>query len=381
MTFIKIEQPTMTAATMLSVRDLQKSFGELDILRDISFDIVRGDFLVLVGPSGCGKSTLLNCIAGLEDVTSGKIVIDGRDVTREIPAKRDLSMVFQSYALFPNLSVAENIAFGLDVRGVAKAEQARKTAEVANILKLDMLLDRRPAHLSGGQRQRVAMGRALVRNPKIFLFDEPLSNLDAKLRISMRTEIKRLHQKLGATMVYVTHDQIEAMTLATRILVMKDGQVQQAGSPADIYQRPANTFVAGFMGAPPMNLFAAEISTQGTGIRAEIARRDEAPVVFFDAAPPPALLGNGARRVIFGLRPEAFGIRPDHKGVLSEGIEVEIDVVENAGSDIYATLNLGGAEIVARLPADADVASGKRSMLYADMGNVSYFDPETGLRL
>jgi multiple sugar transport system ATP-binding protein len=371
----------MTNHPMLSVQNLQKSFGALDILKDISFEIFPGDFLVLVGPSGCGKSTLLGCIAGLEEVTSGQIWIDGRDVTRENPARRDLSMVFQSYALFPNMSVAENIAFGLDVRGVAKDVQTQKTAEVADILKIGALLNRKPANLSGGQRQRVAMGRALVRDPKIFLFDEPLSNLDAKLRVSMRTEIKRLHQKLGATMVYVTHDQIEAMTLATRILVMKDGEVQQAGTPADIYLRPANTFVAGFMGAPPMNLVPADIRAEGSALRIEVARRDDSPIVLFHRAPPAALLGGGTRRVLFGLRPEAFGIQQDPTRQATQAIEVEIDVVENAGSDIYATLTLGGADTVARLPADANVATGQRSVLYADLSRASFFDPETGIRL
>ncbi|MEC8295783.1 MAG: ABC transporter ATP-binding protein, partial [Pseudomonadota bacterium] len=241
-------------APILDINNLYKNYGSVEILKDINVSIEPGDFLVLVGPSGCGKSTLLNCIAGLEPITGGTLSIGGKDMTHVSPKDRDIAMVFQSYALYPTMSVAKNITFGMKVRGVDAATQAAKLQEVASQLQIEPLLNRRPGQLSGGQRQRVAMGRALVRDPKLFLFDEPLSNLDAKLRVEMRSEIKKLHQNLGATMVYVTHDQIEAMTLATKIVVLKGGVVQQIGTPAEIYNNPANLFVADFMGSPAMNL-------------------------------------------------------------------------------------------------------------------------------
>ncbi|NBR39539.1 MAG: ATP-binding cassette domain-containing protein, partial [Alphaproteobacteria bacterium] len=252
-------------APILELKSLSKRYGTLDILKDINVSIDAGEFLVLVGPSGCGKSTLLNCIAGLEPISGGSVVIDGRDMQNVSPKDRDIAMVFQSYALYPTMTVAKNIIFGMKVRGVDKALQQKKLDHVARQLQIDTLLDRRPSQLSGGQRQRVAMGRALVRDPKLFLFDEPLSNLDAKLRVEMRTEIKKLHQNLNASMVYVTHDQIEAMTLATKIVVMKGGVIQQIGTPAEIYSHPANLFVADFMGSPAMNLIPAKVRKNGKG--------------------------------------------------------------------------------------------------------------------
>src|ERR1700759_1195295 len=243
----------------LEITGLRKSFGPVEILKGVDISLEKGGFLVLVGPSGCGKSTLLNTIAGLETITSGEIRIGDRVVNDLHPSKRDIAMVFQSYALYPNMTVEQNMAFGMEMRGVPKAERDAAVADVAKTLQLDHLLKRRPGQLSGGQRQRVAMGRALVRQPRVFLFDEPLSNLDAKLRVDLRTEIKRLHQSTGTTIVYVTHDQIEAMTLATKIAVMKDGIVQQFGTPAEIYNNPANMFVADFMGSPAMNLLSGKI--------------------------------------------------------------------------------------------------------------------------
>src|SRR5690554_3134501 len=245
--------------SFLAIKNLYKSFGSLEILKDINLEIEEGGFLVLVGPSGCGKSTLLNTIAGLEPITSGEIEIAGNSVEGLHPSKRDIAMVFQSYALYPNMTVRGNIAFGMEIRKVPQAEREKAITEVADILQIGHLLDRKPSQLSGGQRQRVAMGRALVRNPQVFLFDEPLSNLDAKLRVDMRTEIKRLHQRMKTTIVYVTHDQIEAMTLATKIAVLKDGVLQQFGTPAEIYNNPANMFVADFMGSPAMNLLSARV--------------------------------------------------------------------------------------------------------------------------
>src|ERR1700732_1281316 len=289
----------------LEIKGLRKRYGALGVLKVIALPLDKGGFLVLIGPSGCGKSTLLSTIAGLETISAGEIRIEGQRINDLHPSKRDIAMVFQSYALYPNMTVAENIAFGMEMRGVAKPEREKAVAEVAKTLQLEHLLKRRPSQLSGGQRQRVAMGRALVREPRVFLFDEPLSNLDAKLRVDMRVEIKRLHQRTGATIVYVTHDQIEAMTLATRIAVLKDGELQQVGAPYEIYNSPANLFVADFMGSPSMNLLEGKVSKANGAASIVIDRAGSEPIVF---APPtsadPGGLADGAK-VIFGIRPEA----------------------------------------------------------------------------
>ncbi len=273
-----------------------------------------GEFLVLVGPSGCGKSTLLNMIAGLDTVSEGEIRIGGRRVNDLHPSERDIAMVFQSYALYPNMSVKENIAFGMEMRKVPKPEREQAVKEVSKTLQIDHLLDRRPAQLSGGQRQRVAMGRALVRKPRIFLFDEPLSNLDAQLRVDMRTEIKKLHQRLGATIVYVTHDQIEAMTLATRIAVMRAGELLQLGSPAEIYNRPANTFVAGFMGSPRMNLIPGTLKSEASGLHLEVAADGAVPARVVLPQVPEATRAYVGREITAGLRPEAISDKLDSGG-------------------------------------------------------------------
>src|ERR1700693_3579801 len=288
----------------LEIRSLRKRFGSLEILKGIDISLEQGGFLVLVGPSGCGKSTLLNTIAGLESISSGEILIGGQVVNDLHPSKRDIAMVFQSYALYPNMSVGENIAFGMEMRGVPKPEREKAVSTVAKTLQIEHLLGRRPSQLSGGQRQRVAMGRALVRQPRVFLFDEPLSNLDAKLRVDMRVEIKRLHQVTGTTIVYVTHDQIEAMTLATKIAVLKDGELQQVGTPHEVYNRPANLFVADFMGSPSMNLLEGRVLRSNGAASVVIEHAGADPIAF----PAPtsadvATLAEGAR-VIFGLRPE-----------------------------------------------------------------------------
>jgi multiple sugar transport system ATP-binding protein len=368
--------------SFLKITNLRKSYGSLEILKDINLEIEEGGFLVLVGPSGCGKSTLLNTIAGLEPITSGDIAINGRSVSGLHPSKRDIAMVFQSYALYPNMTVAGNIAFGMEIRGVPKAEREKAIKQVADMLQIGHLLDRKPSQLSGGQRQRVAMGRALVRDPQVFLFDEPLSNLDAKLRVDMRTEIKRLHSRMKTTIVYVTHDQIEAMTLATKIAVLKDGVLQQFGTPAEIYNNPANMFVADFMGSPAMNLLKARIETEGAQVSVTLARPDAEPLKL--AVPHNgALSAYAGREVVFGIRPEAL-TDPDgadrNAKFVAEG-ECLIEVVEPAGSDTFAVTRLGGKEIVARLRADARIAPGQTSRLAFNLDKAVFFDPESEKRI
>jgi multiple sugar transport system ATP-binding protein len=352
------------APAVLEIRDLVKRFGTVEVLKSISISMEAGDFLVLVGPSGCGKSTLLNCIAGLDEVSAGQIIIGGRDVTKEPPRDRDIAMVIQSYALYPTMSVAENIAFGMRVRRVPKEQQEVKVREVANLLRIDHLLERKPAHLSGGQRQRVAMGRALVREPVLFLFDEPLSNLDAKLRVEMRAEIRKLHERLQASIVYVTHDQIEAMTLGTHIVVLNQGVIQQVGTPAEIYERPANMFVADFMGSPPMNLVPA---TFAGGAVSFAGQSGTLPVTHPGLKEGP---------VVVGLRPEAFG--PASNGGM---LRLRAASVENAGSDTFVACELSGKTITVRLPGRMRIAAGNDVPLDVDMSTVSYFDPATELRI
>ncbi|AUX78260.1 ABC transporter ATP-binding protein [Sinorhizobium fredii] len=368
--------------SFLKISNLRKSYGSLEILKDINIEIEQGGFLVLVGPSGCGKSTLLNTIAGLEPITSGDIAIDGRSVSGLHPSKRDIAMVFQSYALYPNMTVAGNIAFGMEIRGVPKEERDKAIKQVADMLQIGHLLERKPGQLSGGQRQRVAMGRALVRDPKLFLFDEPLSNLDAKLRVDMRTEIKRLHHRMKTTIVYVTHDQIEAMTLATKIAVLKDGVLQQFGTPAEIYNNPANMFVADFMGSPAMNLLKARIEAAGENVAVTLERPNAEPLKL--AMPHDgALSAYAGRDVVFGIRPEAL-TDPDgadrNAKFVAEG-DCLIEVVEPAGSDTFAVTRLGGKEIVARLRADARIAPGQTSRLAFNLDKAVFFDPESQMRI
>ena len=365
-------------APILDIKGLSKNYGSTEILKDINVSIEPGDFLVLVGPSGCGKSTLLNCIAGLEPISGGTLAIGGQDMTHVSPKDRDIAMVFQSYALYPTMTVAKNITFGMKVRGVDKAEQAEKLQKVAAQLQIEQLLNRKPSQLSGGQRQRVAMGRALVRDPKLFLFDEPLSNLDAKLRVEMRTEIKSLHQNLGASMIYVTHDQIEAMTLATKIVVMKGGVIQQVGTPAEIYSTPANMFVADFMGSPAMNLIPARTRANGSGTIVEIAQAGADPIVLTEkrsiALP---------EDVVLGVRPEDIvetGLYNGGSNALQKA-DCMIDIVEPAGADTFVVTQLGGKQVTARLSAETKARAGERSNLAFDLSRVSYFSPENGLRL
>lgn len=303
---------------------ISKSFGALNVIRDINLDVASREFVVMVGPSGCGKSTLLRIIAGLEDVSDGQVSIDGRDVTGLEPADRGISMVFQSYALYPHMTVAENMTFGLRVAGVPKAEIAQRLQSASTILQLGPYLDRRPAQLSGGQRQRVAIGRSIVRDPKVFLFDEPLSNLDAELRVHMRLELARLHKSLGATMIYVTHDQVEAMTLADKIVVLQGGTIEQVGGPLTLFDDPANLFVAGFIGSPRMNFLSASVLSNGP-LRLAI---DSDPTMGFDLPHLRSGLSVGEKVTV--------GLRPQHLHLADDGpLRLRADVVEQLGDVGY----------------------------------------------
>jgi multiple sugar transport system ATP-binding protein len=367
----------------LEIDGLRKRFGQVEILKGIDLELEKGGFLVLVGPSGCGKSTLLNTIAGLETITSGEIRVDGRMINDLHPSKRDIAMVFQSYALYPNMTVAGNISFGMEMRGVPADERQKAIDKVAKVLQIGHLLQRKPSQLSGGQRQRVAMGRALVRDPKLFLFDEPLSNLDAKLRVDMRIEIKRLHATTGTTIVYVTHDQIEAMTLATKIAVMRDGEVQQFGTPAEIYNNPTNLFVADFMGSPAMNLIPATIGANGNALSVVLQRETREPISLPMTNAPAGLSAFQGKPIIFGVRPEALtdpeGAERNASNIATADLHIE--VVEPAGSDTFAVTNLGGKGVVARLRADANIQPGTVTPLAFNLTKAVFFDPATENRI
>jgi multiple sugar transport system ATP-binding protein len=362
----------------LTIRNLRKSFGSFEVLKGINLDAQSGEFIALVGPSGCGKSTLLAMIAGLESVTSGEIRIGGRLVNAIAPKDRDIAMVFQSYALYPTMTVRKNITFGMESRGVPKAQQDEAVARVAALLQIEPLLQRKPGQLSGGQRQRVAMGRALVRDPKLFLFDEPLSNLDAKLRVDMRTEIKKLHLRVGRTAVYVTHDQVEAMTLASRIAVMYQGSVQQFDEPQKIYDRPANMFVAGFMGSPAMNFIPAELVGQADkpAVRIKLADGTQATL----ALPRHDLDAATCKNVILGIRPEhLFRYDPDlsvRKPSIAT-LSAPVEVVEPTGAETMAMLRFGDLEVVGRFDPDGAPRMGETLTLGIDMAHAHLFDPQT----
>ncbi|SCK21403.1 multiple sugar transport system ATP-binding protein [Variovorax sp. HW608] len=363
----------------LDLVHVQKSFGPVKILHDISIDLQDGEFLVLVGPSGCGKSTLMNIIAGLEEPTGGALKLEGRDITHVAPAERNISMVFQSYALYPNMTVAQNIEFPLQMRKVDKSQRAERVRSVSKLLQIEHLLERKPRQLSGGQRQRVAIGRALAREPQLYLFDEPLSNLDAQLRVDMRTEIKKLHQRLKATIVYVTHDQIEAMTLATRIAVMKGGVLQQLGTPHEVYNRPANTFVAGFMGSPRMNLTRARVTSSDGALMLEIGAGKGSKCSI--PVPPGAagLRGYAGEEVIAGIRPEAVSLA--REGMVTGPnqclVDASVEVIEPTGADTLALLDLGGSEFTVRLEPDAPLTRGQRARFLIDLSKLVCFDAKT----
>ncbi|UIJ73135.1 ABC transporter ATP-binding protein [Aurantimonas sp. HBX-1] len=359
----------------VSVKDLRIAFGAHPVIDRLDLDIGRGEFLVLLGPSGCGKSTLLNAIAGLLDVADGEIWISGRNVTWAEPKDRGIGMVFQSYALYPRMSVRQNLSFGLRVARLPKREIAARVEKAAALLQLEQLLERKPAELSGGQRQRVAIGRALVRQVEVFLFDEPLSNLDAKLRNELRIEIKKLHQQLGNTMVYVTHDQVEAMTLADRIAVMKGGVVQQIGPPQEIYRRPANRFVAGFIGSPAMNFFDGELVAAPGGGLSLALEGETLDAARYDFAVPPT---NG-QRVVLGVRPEHVAIGPVPPGhVAGRG---RIEIVEPMGADTILWTRFAGQTFTIRAGGDAAVRVGEEIAFSFDLAAASLFDATTQDRL
>lgn len=347
----------------IELRNVAKAYGSVAILDDISLGMSEGEFVVLVGPSGCGKSTLLRMIAGLEDITSGEITIGGR-IVNDIPAKeRDIAMVFQSYALYPHMKVADNMSFALKLAGASKAEISKRVAEAAEILGLDKLLDRLPRELSGGQRQRVAMGRAIVRDPRAFLFDEPLSNLDAKLRVKMRGEIKKLHQRLGKTMVYVTHDQTEAMTMADKIVVLNGGKIEQVGAPLDLYENPSNLFVAGFIGSPEINLLQGTVDGRFVRLSDDLLL----PLPIGIAVPQDASI--------------VYGIRPQHIYLDGNGFAAEVVLVEPTGDAQEVRMRLGTTDVTMVLHEATPMRTGAQVTVGFDTAKVLLFDNETGNRI
>ena len=362
----------------LELRNVNKSYGKglPDTLKNIELKIDDGEFLILVGPSGCGKSTLMNCIAGLETISGGAILVDDADISGMSPKDRDIAMVFQSYALYPTMSVRDNIAFGLKIRKMSAAAIDEEVARVSKLLQIEHLLGRKPGQLSGGQQQRVAMGRALARRPKIYLFDEPLSNLDAKLRVEMRTEMKLMHQRLKTTTVYVTHDQIEAMTLGDKVAVMKDGIIQQFGTPRQIYNDPANLFVASFIGSPPMNFIPLRLQRREGRLLALLdsgQARCELPLGMQDA-------GLEDRDVIVGIRAEQIVLAPVEANGLPV-IRAEVQVVEPTGPDTLVFVTLNGIKVCCRLAPDDAPAVGQSLNLQFDPAKVLLFDANTGERL
>jgi multiple sugar transport system ATP-binding protein len=354
----------------VQLRGVQKRFGATQVVRGVDIDIADGQFAVLVGPSGCGKSTLLRMIAGLEEISSGDILIGGRVVNNMMPKERDIAMVFQNYALYPHMTVRDNMAFSLMLARQPRALADERVRKAADILGLNDLLDRFPRQLSGGQRQRVAMGRCIVRDPQVFLFDEPLSNLDAKLRVQMRTEIKELHQRLKTTSVYVTHDQIEAMTMADKIVVMRDGLVEQTGSPLELYDHPANQFVAGFIGSPAMNFLPGVVRRSGGAARVEFTGGMSLPL------PANAAPAEDGRSVVYGTRPEHMELANG-----SEGVPTEVVVVEPTGADTQVFAKLAGVDITSVFRDRHAFRPGEMIRLRPDPSRAHLFDAATGVRL
>ncbi|MCM5556337.1 ABC transporter ATP-binding protein [Pleomorphomonas sp. JP5] len=350
----------------VTISNVRKNYGAVSVIHGVDIDILHGEFVVLVGPSGCGKSTLLRMIAGLEVISAGTISIEGKVVNQLEPKDRDIAMVFQNYALYPQMTVAQNMSFALELAKVDKATIKQKVDAAAAILGLEPLLDRKPAQLSGGQRQRVAMGRAIVRNPKVFLFDEPLSNLDAKLRVAMRAEIKSLHQRLGTTVVYVTHDQIEAMTMADKIVVLNAGRVEQIGTPLELYDRPINRFVAGFIGSPAMNF------VRGTLLPGQAGLKVASGAVMVIGAYPSELVGHEVE----------FGIRPEHIQVADGGdLQARVEVVEPTGSETHVVVDAYGEKLVALIRRRMPISVGDTLPIAFEEGQAHLFDAESGKRL
>ncbi|KZX65985.1 sugar ABC transporter ATP-binding protein [Vibrio sp. HI00D65] len=365
----------------LDLKQIRKTYRNADneTLKGIDISIDSGEFLILVGPSGCGKSTLMNTIAGLENISSGEIVIDGVDVAQVEPKDRDIAMVFQSYALYPNMTVRGNIAFGLKIRKMPQDEIDAEVNRVAEMLQIEQLLDRKPSQLSGGQRQRVAMGRALARRPKLYLFDEPLSNLDAKLRVEMRHQIKRLHQKLNTTIVYVTHDQIEAMTLADRIAVMKDGELQQLGTPQEIYTKPSNMFVAGFMGSPSMNFIKTmvDLDEEQNPIIKVIGTADQEHYIRL----PKSMREQDGKEVVIGLRPEHITEQQGDNLSATTKLDLQLEVLEPTGPDTIAMVKVNDQEVACRLSSEFEVSVGQMAPLHFDLSKAVFFDAQTEARI
>jgi multiple sugar transport system ATP-binding protein len=351
----------------VEIRDVRKSFGSAAVIHGVNIDIKDGEFVILVGPSGCGKSTLLRMVAGLENITSGEILIGDRVVNEVPPKERDIAMVFQNYALYPHMTVADNMGFSLKLRSAPKSEIRTRVEKAAGILGLMPLLDRYPRQLSGGQRQRVAMGRAIVRDPQVFLFDEPLSNLDAKLRVAMRTEIKELHQRLKTTTVYVTHDQIEAMTMADKIVVMHDGIVEQIGAPLELYDNPGNLFVAGFIGSPAMNFLNGEIRVESE----KAMFKSDGGLTFPIEQAPVGASG----------RPVTLGMRPEHIHISADGVPVEVIVVEPTGSETQVNVRNGDQEVICLFRERVTAKPGETIRVSPDPRLVHIFDNESGKRL
>jgi len=352
----------------VSLHKVCKTFGTTQVLRDVDLDIADGEFIVMVGPSGCGKSTVLNCIAGLQEVTGGEVRIGERVVNDLPPKDRDIAMVFQAYALYPNMNVRQNITFGMEMRNVPKAEQEAALKRVSELLQIGNLLDRKPGQLSGGQRQRVAMGRAMVREPSVFLFDEPLSNLDAKLRVQMRAELKALHQRLRQTVVYVTHDQVEAMTLADRIVVMNGGRIEQVGTPIELYDHPLNVFVAGFIGSPAMNFIVGQAQASPAGL--QLATSDGA------AFPLPPDVAPAIGQAI------TLGVRPEHLAVAEQSlVRLKVDIVEPTGDETNLYGKVGGELVCVRLHQRVAITEGQVVPLAWPLDRLHVFDTASGLRL
>ncbi len=360
----------------VSVQGLALSYGAISVLKELDLDIAQGEFIVLLGPSGCGKSTLLNCIAGLLEPSEGKVFINGKNVTWDEPKDRGIGMVFQSYALYPQMTVERNLSFGLRVAGLPKEEIDKRVTRAAEMLQLEPLLQRKPTALSGGQRQRVAIGRALVRDVDVFLFDEPLSNLDAKLRAELRVEIKRLHQRLGNTMIYVTHDQIEALTLADRVAVMKGGVIQQLDDPHVIYNEPKNLYVAGFIGSPTMNFIKGDIG--GTAAAPSIAIGKGKVALKDYAAKGKLKIGQA---VVFGVRPEHLRLNAGNEAGLSDSFDATVDLIEPMGSDSLVWLKLAGQILSARVESSQIYKPNEKITVRFRVGLASLFDAESSERL